>query len=58
MLENDYAPGFKAKLRQKDLRFAQETAQELKLSLPGRPFRFAIDYDAGGRRRRAESGGA
>lgn len=42
MPENDHAPEFKAKLRQKDLRFVQETARELKQGLPGAPLAFPL----------------
>jgi len=35
MLEDDYAPGFKAALHQKDMRIVLETAHELGLALPG-----------------------
>jgi 2-hydroxy-3-oxopropionate reductase len=35
MLERDFAPGFKAKLHQKDMRIALETALERGASLPG-----------------------
>ena len=35
MLNGEYAPGFKAKLHQKDLGIVQQTAQELGLALPG-----------------------
>jgi 2-hydroxy-3-oxopropionate reductase len=35
MLDDDFAPGFKAALHQKDLRIVLETAHELGLGLPG-----------------------
>jgi 2-hydroxy-3-oxopropionate reductase len=35
MLENDFTPGFKARLHGKDMRIVMETAGELGLSLPG-----------------------
>jgi 2-hydroxy-3-oxopropionate reductase len=35
MLDDDYAPGFKASLHQKDMRIVLETAHELGLALPG-----------------------
>ncbi|MEA1050180.1 2-hydroxy-3-oxopropionate reductase [Lamprobacter modestohalophilus] len=35
MLEDDYAPGFKAALHQKDMRIVLEAAHELGLGLPG-----------------------
>ena len=35
MLDNAYAPGFKARLHQKDLNIVLQTAKELGLSLPG-----------------------
>jgi 2-hydroxy-3-oxopropionate reductase len=35
MLEDDYAPGFKAALHQKDMRIVLEAAHELGLALPG-----------------------
>jgi 2-hydroxy-3-oxopropionate reductase len=35
MLEDDYTPGFKAVLHQKDMRIVLETAHELGLALPG-----------------------
>ncbi len=35
MLDDDYAPGFKAALHQKDMRIVQEAAHELGLGLPG-----------------------
>jgi 2-hydroxy-3-oxopropionate reductase len=35
MLRGDYAPGFKAKLHQKDMRIAQEMAHELGIGIPG-----------------------
>lgn len=35
MLEDDYEPGFKATLHQKDMRIVLETAHELGLALPG-----------------------
>jgi 2-hydroxy-3-oxopropionate reductase len=35
MIDGNFAPGFKAKLHQKDLAIAMRTAQELGLALPG-----------------------
>jgi len=35
MLDNDYTPGFKTKLHQKDINIVMQTAKELGLSLPG-----------------------
>ena len=35
MIEEDFAPGFKARLHQKDMGIVLETAQELGLALPG-----------------------
>lgn len=35
MLEDNYKPGFKAKLHRKDMRIALETASELGIALPG-----------------------
>jgi 2-hydroxy-3-oxopropionate reductase len=35
MLDNDYTPGFKTKLHQKDINIAMQTAKELGLALPG-----------------------
>ena len=35
MLDNDYTPGFKTKLHQKDINIVMETAKELGLALPG-----------------------
>ncbi len=35
MLDDDYAPGFKAALHQKDMRIVLETAHELGIALPG-----------------------
>ena len=35
MLENDFQPGFKARLHRKDMRIVMETAREFGLSLPG-----------------------
>lgn len=35
MLDSNFAPGFKAKLQQKDLRIVMDTARELGLALPG-----------------------
>jgi 2-hydroxy-3-oxopropionate reductase len=35
MLDNDYTPGFKTKLHQKDLNIVMQTAKELGLALPG-----------------------
>jgi 2-hydroxy-3-oxopropionate reductase len=35
MLDNDYTPGFKTKLHQKDLNIVMETAKQLGLALPG-----------------------
>lgn len=35
MLEGDYAPGFKARLHQKDMRIVLEAAAELGIALPG-----------------------
>lgn len=35
MLDDNYQPGFKASLHQKDMRIVQETAHELGLGLPG-----------------------
>jgi 2-hydroxy-3-oxopropionate reductase len=35
MIERNFAPGFKARLHQKDLRLVLETAQEIGLALPG-----------------------
>ncbi len=35
MLEDDYKPGFKSRLHQKDLRIALETASEFNIALPG-----------------------
>ena len=35
MLDNDYTPGFKTKLHQKDINIVMQTAKELGLALPG-----------------------
>lgn len=35
MLDNDYTPGFKTRLHQKDINIVMETAKELGLALPG-----------------------
>jgi 2-hydroxy-3-oxopropionate reductase len=35
MLDNDYTPGFRTKLHQKDINIVMQTAKELGLSLPG-----------------------
>ncbi|HET9462910.1 MAG TPA: 2-hydroxy-3-oxopropionate reductase [Thiobacillus sp.] len=35
MLDNDYTPGFKTRLHQKDINIVMQTAKELGLSLPG-----------------------
>jgi 2-hydroxy-3-oxopropionate reductase len=35
MLDHDFKPGFKAKLHQKDMRIAMETAHEIGIPLPG-----------------------
>jgi 2-hydroxy-3-oxopropionate reductase len=35
MLDNDYTPGFKTRLHQKDINIVMETARELGLALPG-----------------------
>jgi 2-hydroxy-3-oxopropionate reductase len=35
MLDNDYTPGFKTKLHQKDINIVMQTARELGLALPG-----------------------
>ncbi|MEJ5212041.1 MAG: 2-hydroxy-3-oxopropionate reductase [Burkholderiales bacterium] len=35
MLDNDYKPGFKTRLHQKDMNIVMQTARELGLSLPG-----------------------
>jgi 2-hydroxy-3-oxopropionate reductase len=35
MLDNDYTPGFKTRLHQKDLNIVMETAKQLGLALPG-----------------------
>jgi 2-hydroxy-3-oxopropionate reductase len=35
MLDNDYQPGFKAKLHKKDMRIVMETAEQLGIALPG-----------------------
>lgn len=35
MLDNDYTPGFKTRLHQKDLNIVMQTAKELGLALPG-----------------------
>jgi 2-hydroxy-3-oxopropionate reductase len=35
MLDNDYPPGFKTKLHQKDINIVMQTAKELGLALPG-----------------------
>lgn len=35
MLDDNYAPGFKSRLHQKDMRIVQEAAQELGIALPG-----------------------
>jgi 2-hydroxy-3-oxopropionate reductase len=35
MLDNEYKPGFKTKLHQKDMNIVMQTAKELGLSLPG-----------------------
>jgi 2-hydroxy-3-oxopropionate reductase len=35
MLDNDYTPGFKTRLHQKDLNIVMQTARELGLALPG-----------------------
>ena len=35
MLDNDYKPGFKTRLHQKDMNIVMQTAKELGLSLPG-----------------------
>jgi 2-hydroxy-3-oxopropionate reductase len=35
MLDNDYTPGFKTKLHQKDINIVMQTANELGLALPG-----------------------
>jgi 2-hydroxy-3-oxopropionate reductase len=35
MLDNDFRPGFKVHLHQKDLRIIMETAHQMGLALPG-----------------------
>ncbi len=35
MLDDDFAPGFKLKLHQKDMRIVMETAHQLGMALPG-----------------------